>query len=128
MIFKLCLHLVLFCFSNIAVIWICDSKVCFMGQQPDPKHPKLGLRWVLPYTKDTLCDCTKILLGGVNLIPVKGSENFFYTDTPLMLVNSINSSELQKQLGCKTTDIKSKQFKVYKDKNNNHLMHFNFFQ
>ncbi len=83
-----------------------------MGQQLDPKHPESGLRWVLPYTKGTLCDCTKILFGGANHLLVKGSENFFYTDNPLTLVNSINVSELQHQLGCKATDIKSKLFKV----------------
>ncbi|XP_072020414.1 uncharacterized protein [Amphiura filiformis] len=79
---------------------------CFMGKQPDPRDPKLGLRWVLPYTKDALCTCTKILFGGMNPAPLPGSDKFFYTDDPLTLVNNDNVAELREKLQCSSADSK----------------------
>ncbi|XP_072020415.1 uncharacterized protein [Amphiura filiformis] len=81
------------------------AKDCYMGQQPDPGHPKLGLRWVLPYTEDVLiCTCTKILFGGMNPAPLPGSEKFVYPDDPLTLVNNDNVTELREKVRCSVAD------------------------
>ncbi|XP_072035353.1 uncharacterized protein [Amphiura filiformis] len=74
---------------------------CFVGQQPDPSHPELGLRWVLPYNKNILCTCfIKTMFGGMNPTPLTGSEVLYYPDDPLTLVNNENVLELREKLGC----------------------------
>ncbi|XP_072042879.1 uncharacterized protein [Amphiura filiformis] len=94
-----------------AIICACGhggAKDCFIGQQSDPDHIKLGLRWVLSYTnKDVLCTCTKILFGGMNPTPLPGLENFFYSDDLLLLNNNDNVTELREKLGCRPTDSKA---------------------
>ncbi len=83
-----------------------------MGQSPDPDHPELGLRWILPYTRDVLCTCTKILFGGINSIPIPGFRNFHYLDgDPLSLVNTDNVEDIQQILGCVNGDATGKNSK-----------------
>ncbi|XP_072042883.1 uncharacterized protein [Amphiura filiformis] len=89
-----------------AIVCVCGANNCFMWQQPDSDHPKLGLRWVLS-NKDVLCTCTKIMFGGMNPTPLPGSKNFFYPDDPLTLVNNDNVTELRERLGCATADSKA---------------------
>ena len=73
--------------------------VCEMGQQPDP-DTDFKMRWVLPYTKEELCQCTKVIVGGANSIPLSGWNDHFYRDSPLPLVNSHDVGELRALLGC----------------------------
>ena len=70
-----------------------------MGQQPDPAN-EFKMRWVLPYTKEERCRCTKIIFGGVNLIPLPGWDDHFYSDSHLPFVNSHDMGELWALLGC----------------------------
>ena len=73
--------------------------VCQMGQQPDPDND-FRMRWILPYTKEERCQCTKVILGGVNVNPLSGWEDHFYRDSPLPFVNSHSVGELRALLGC----------------------------
>ncbi|XP_072042886.1 uncharacterized protein [Amphiura filiformis] len=87
-----------------AIICACGhggTNDCFMWQQRDPDRPELGLHWALSYTKDVLCTCTKIMFGGMNPTPLPGSEDFFYPDDLLTLINNNNVTELHEKLGCK---------------------------
>ena len=70
-----------------------------MGQQPDP-NSNYEMRWVLPYTKEERCSCTKVMLGGVNIIPLPGWEDHFYTDEPYLFVNNHDVDKLRELLGC----------------------------
>ena len=70
-----------------------------MGQQPDPDND-FRMRWVLLYTKEERCQCTRIISGGVNLIPVTGWKEHFYSDSPLPFVNSHDVEELRALLKC----------------------------
>ena len=70
-----------------------------MGQQPDPDND-FKMRWVLPNTKEELCQCTRIILGGVNLTPLPGWKDHFYRESPLSFVNSHDLGELRALLEC----------------------------
>ena len=70
-----------------------------MGQQPDPNQGH-ELRWVLPYPKDLLCECTHILFGGLNLEAPVGAEDNFYTDNPWIFINNDNAEDLRGLLEC----------------------------
>ena len=74
------------------------ETVCYMGQQPDPNRG-YEMHWVLPYTSEELCQCTKVLFGGVNLDIPEGAEDNFYPDEPFLFIN--NLEEMKKSfLGC----------------------------
>ena len=70
-----------------------------MGQQSDPNSNN-KMRWVLPYTKEERCSCTKVMLGGVNTSPPEGAEDHFYTDEPYLFVNNHDVNNLREMLGC----------------------------
>ena len=74
------------------------ETVCYMGQHPDPNRGH-EIHWVLPYTRNELCRCTKVLLGGVNLDVPEGVENHLYPEEPFLFIN--NLEEMKKSsLGC----------------------------
>ena len=82
-----------------------EANVCSMKQQPDPNR-NLLMRWVLPYEKKTLCSCTKIQLQYASKctstyhISMPKALDYFYTDEPLLLVNTVSQKSLQVLLGC----------------------------
>ena len=73
--------------------------VCEMGQQPDPANG-FKMRWVLPYTKEERCQCTRVIFGGVNLTPLPGWKDHFYSESPLPFVYSHSVGELRALLEC----------------------------
>ena len=85
---------------------ICEANICFLKQQPDPNH-EFHIRWVLPYEKETLCSCTEIRLHHESNctrsyhISLPEAKNYFYTDNPLLFVNSDSHDSLQILLKCK---------------------------
>ena len=73
-----------------------------MGKQPDPDN-NYRMRWVLIYTKEERCACTKVILGGMNMdiiTPSSGAEDLFYTDDPLLFINNHDMNNLRGLLGC----------------------------
>ena len=88
-------------FSSLALLSLCthgEVMVCLMGQQPDPNRG-YEIHWVLQYTREELCQCSKVLFGGVNLDVPEEVENHFYPEEPLLFIN--NLEEIKKSLlGC----------------------------
>ena len=59
------------------------------------------MRWVLPYTKEERCACTKVVLGGVNIVaPQRAKTEIFYFDDPLPYVYSPDVESLHDLFQC----------------------------
>ena len=65
-----------------------EAMVCYMGQQPDPNRG-YEMHWVLPYSREELCQCTKVLFGGVNMDVPEGAENHFHPEEPFLFINNL---------------------------------------
>ena len=89
-------------FLSTAVWNHCLAKICIIKKLPDPKHD-FKMRWVLPYKKEILCTCTKIVFhkcrDQYSFSPSEAREHL-YTDDPLLFVNSNDEGDLQHLLGC----------------------------
>ena len=70
-----------------------EAMICLMGQQPDPNRG-YEMHWVLPYSREELCRCTKVLFGGVNINAPAGAEHHLYPEEPFLFIN--NLEELKK--------------------------------
>ena len=61
--------------------------------------------WVLPYKKEVLCTCTKVVyhscIGGYAYATLE-SEDYFYTNKPSLFVHSNGEKELQALFQCDT--------------------------
>ena len=78
---------------------ICEGNICFISKQPDPNHNH-EMRWVVPYTKQMHCTCTKLLFGGTNMLAPLVAEDNFYVDEPLLFINTDNQEDLRRFLEC----------------------------
>ena len=86
-------------FAAFCTVCVAYDPPCQMGRQPDP-NSDFKMRWVLPYTKEERCACTKVVYGGMNIDPPPGAEDHFYTDHPLLFINNHDEKNLTELLGC----------------------------